>query len=125
MAARTAPVYRGVEAETERRRRSQNRGRRGVGAWKSSCNLIRSSAVSHDDEGGQELTELRGGDGASLRLAASLPAPSQLGGGRRREAHRGAAGGDDQRDFLLLLLIHAILLGQLPVHSHGMVGKER
>lgn len=84
-----------------------------------------SGTVSHDDEGGQEFTQLGRRDGPSLGLAASLPAPGQLGVGGRRELHGGARGRHHEWDVLLLVLVlHAVLLGQLPVHGHGLVGEE-
>lgn len=84
-----------------------------------------SGTVSHDDEGRQQFAQLCGGDGPSLGLAASLPAPGQLGVGGRRELHGGAGGRHHERDVLLLVLVlHAVLLGQLPVDSHGLVREE-
>lgn len=98
-------------------------GRRSVG--RSVGDGRGSGTVSHDDEGGQEFAQLGGRHGPSLGLAASLPAPGQLGVGGRRELHGGAGGRHHERDVLLLVLVlHAILLGQLPVHGHGLVGEE-
>lgn len=98
-------------------------GRRSVG--RSVGDGRGSGTVSHDDEWGQEFAQLGGRHGPSLGLAASLPAPGQLGVGGRRELHGGACGRHHERDVLLLVLVlHAILLGQLPVHGHGLVGEE-
>lgn len=84
-----------------------------------------SGTVSHDDEGGQEFAQLGSRDGPSFGLAASLPAPGQLGVGGRRERHGGAGGRHHERAVLLLVLVlHAVLLSQLPVHSHDLVGEE-
>lgn len=83
-----------------------------------------SGTVSHNDERGQQLTELRRRDRPSFGLAALLPAPGQLGLGRRGELHRRARSGDDERDLLLLLVFHAVLFSQLTVHSHGLTSEE-
>lgn len=117
-------------AEGPRPERGQNWGGRVSGqSWNRTWIITEgresSGTVSHDDEGGQELTKLRGGDGPTFRLAASLPALGQLGVGRRREVHRRARSGNKKLDFLLLLLLfHAILFSQLPVHSHGLICKN-
>lgn len=111
---------RGARAEEEAEEDLDLDLHREVGGQVGKC----SGTVSHNDERGQQLTELRRRDGPSFGLAALLPAPGQLGLGRRGELHRRARSGYDERDLLLLLVFHAVLFSQLTVHSHGFTSEE-